>query len=65
MKEKTLGSRFLYDSTILEVVPSESCCGCYFSNKPFSCGRNNKITGPCCKEYRKDKVDVIFKKVIK
>lgn len=65
MKEKEIGSQFLYNRTVLEVQPSESCCGCYFNGKPFSCLKNKRITGPCAKEYRKDNVDVIFKKVIK
>ena len=60
--EHELGEKFDYYGVTLKVVKHKDCAGCYFDDECIFCG-NIYITGSCESSRRKDKKDVIFKKV--
>ena len=64
--ERPIGEQFDYDEIKLKVIKrkKDSCKGCYFKNI-ISCRFKKivNITGFCGKTYRKDKTNIIFKKV--
>lgn len=65
--ERQIGEQFDYEGVRLEVVESEEddgCAGCYFMDSMF-CNKGGvlDIAGYCFSSSRKDKKDVVFKKV--
>ena len=65
-KTRPIGEKFDYDGTTLEVVENKhpSCADCYFGS--ITCCRFDEIidiTGDCLFYKRKDRKDVIYKKV--
>ena len=64
---RPIGEKFDYEGTTLEVVEwneETGCAGCYFMDSMF-CHKGEvlDIAGYCFSSARKDKKDVVFKKV--
>lgn len=64
---RPIGEKFDYEGDMLEVVESEEddgCEGCYFIDSMFCHkGKVLYIAGYCFSSARKDKKDIVFKKV--
>ena len=63
---RPIGEKFDYDGVTLEVVEEGeiTCKGCYFiDSKSCLTGETQDVAGYCFSSVRKDKKDVIFKKL--
>ena len=71
MIDMPVGTKFYYDDDLIEVVeskPMENCFGCALKTKVFKDGYgenelDNCYAVGCCKDERKDRRAVTFKKV--